>query len=105
MNMNMNMNTSNSNTSNTSNINNNNKWVRNYSKTPLTEAQHQLLSHGPNFVITPRDLPTLEYIVATEKVCNQLTQGKAEELRGEVKALLRKDHKAKLTFQGMSTKC
>ena len=90
-----NLNTSNSNISNTSNINNNNKWVRNYSKTPLTEAQHRLLSHGPNFVITPRELPTLEYIVATEKVCNQPTQGKAEELRGEAKTLLRRDHKAK----------
>ena len=55
----------------------------------------RLLSHGPNFVVAPRDPPNLEYIVATEKVCNQLTQGKAEELRGEVKALLRKDHKAK----------
>ena len=54
-----------------------------------------MLSHGPNFVITPRDPPTLEYIAATEKVCNQLTQGKVEELRGEVKALLRKDHKVK----------
>ena len=74
--------------------NNNNNWVRNYSKTPLTDAEQQLLSHGPNFVIVPRDLPTREYIVATEKVCNQLTQGKAEELRGEVKSLLRKDHKA-----------
>ena len=63
-------------------------------KTPLTEAQQRLLSHGPNFVITPRDPPTIEYIAATEKACNQLTQGKAEELR-EVKALLRKDHKAK----------
>ena len=89
------------NTINTSNIsnntsnNNNNNWVRNYSKTPLTEAQQRLLSHGPNFVITPRDPPTLEYIVTTEKVCNQLTQGKAEELRGEVKALLRRDHKVK----------
>ena len=61
------------NTSNTSN--NNNNWVRNYSKTPLTDAQH-LLSHGPNFVITPRDPPTLEYIATSEKVCNQLTQGK-----------------------------
>ena len=81
--------------SNNSNNNNNTKWVRNYSKTPLTEAQHQLLSHGPNFVITSRDPPTLEYIVAMEKACNQLTQGKAEELRGEVKALLRKDHKSK----------
>ena len=88
-------NTMSNNSTNTSNTsNNNNNWVRNYSKTPLTEAQQHLLSHGPNFVITPRDLPTLEYIAATEKVCNQLTQGKAEELRGEVKALLRKDHKA-----------
>ena len=90
-----NLNTSNSNISNTSNINNNNKWVRNYSKTPLTEAQHRLLSHGPNFVITPREPPTLEYIAATEKVCNQLTQDKVEEFRGEVKTLLRRDHKAK----------
>ena len=48
-----------------------------------------------NFVIEPRHPPILEYIVATEKLCNQLTQGKAEELRGEVKSLLRKDHKAK----------
>ena len=92
---NLNTSNSNSNISNTSNINNNNKWVRNYSKHPLTEAQHRLLSHGPNFVITPREPPILEYIVATEKVCNQLTQGKVEELRGEVKTLLRRDHKAK----------
>ena len=92
----VNNNNNNSLSNNTSNNNtNNNNWVRNYSKTPLTEAQQHLLSHGPNFVITPRDPPTLEYIAATEKACNQLTQGKAEELRGEVKALLRKDHKAK----------
>ena len=37
-------------------------------------------------------------MAATEKVCNQLTQGKAEELRCEVKSLLRKDHKAKLNI-------
>ena len=37
----------------------------------------------------------MEYILATEKVCYQLTQGKVEVLRGEVKSLLRKDHKAK----------
>ena len=82
-----------SNTNN--NSNNNNNWVRNFLKTPLTEAQQHLLSHGPNFAITPREPPTLEYIAATEKVCNQLTQGKAEELRAEVKSLLRRDHKAK----------
>ena len=87
-----------SNTSNNNNSNNNNNWVRNYLKTPLTDAQQRLLSHGPNFVITPRDLPTIEYIVATEKACNQLIQGKAEELRGEVKALLRKDHKSQTQY-------
>ena len=82
-------------TSNNRSNNNNSNWVRNYSKIPLTNAQQQLLSPGPNFVIVTRDLPTFEYIAATEKVCNQLTQGKVEELRGEVKSLLRKDHKAK----------
>ena len=80
---------------NEDNNSNNSNWVRNHSKTPLTDAQKRLLSHGPNFVITPRDPPTLEYIVATEKICNQLSAGKAEELIGEVKALLRKDHKTK----------
>ena len=90
-----NMSTSNSNNQNTSNTSNNSNWVRNHSKTPLTEAQQWLLSHGPNFDITPRDLSTIEYIAATEKVSNQLSQGKAEELRGEVKTLLRKDHKTK----------
>ena len=48
-----------------------------------------------NFVIVPREPPTCEYRVATEKVCQQLTQGKVEELRGEIKSLLKKDHKIK----------
>ena len=85
---------SNNNEDNNGNGNNNN-WVRNHSKTPLTDAQKRLLSHGPNFVIMPRDPPTIDYIVATEKICNQLSSGKVEELRGEVKALLRKDHRIK----------
>ena len=59
-------------------------WVRNISKTPLTEAQECLLAHGPNFVIVPKEPPICEYIVATEKACKQLMQGKAEELRGEI---------------------
>ena len=33
--------------------------------------------------------------MATEKACLQLTQGKVEELRGEVKSLLRKNHNVK----------
>ena len=78
-----------------SNNNNQGCWVRNFSKTPLTDAQQSLLSHGPHFVIVPREPPTCEYIAATEKACLKLAQGKAEELSREVKALLRKDHKVR----------
>ena len=68
----------------------NKKWVWNISKTPLTQAQEKLLSHGPNFVIVPKEPPTTEYIVAIEKACLKLPTGKVEELRGEVKAILKK---------------
>ena len=71
------------------------KWVRNISKTPLTKAQEKLLAHGPNFVIVPKEPPTTEYITAIEKACLRLPSGKAEELRGEVKAILKKDNKNK----------
>ena len=71
------------------------KWVRNISKTPLTKAQEKLLAHSPNFVIVPKEPPTTEYIVAIEKACLRLPSGKAEELRGEVKAILKKDNKNK----------
>ena len=47
------------------------------------------------FCYRPQEPPTCRYIVATEKVCQNLTQGKAEELRGEVKSLLKRDHKTK----------
>ena len=59
-------------------------WVKNISRTPHTEAQEQLLAHGPNFAVVPRQLPIREYVAAVEKVCQQLKQG-AEELRGEIK--------------------
>ena len=39
--------------------------------------------------------PTCEYIVATGKACQHLMQGKVEELRGEIKSLLKKNHKIK----------
>ena len=61
-----------------------------FQKTPLTEAQESLLAHGPNFAIVPRELTVLEYITSIESTCQQLQQGKAEELRGEIKAILKK---------------
>ena len=67
-----------------------NKWVVNMSKIPLTEAQEKLLTHGTNFGITPRCPPIVEYIATVEQTCQNMAQGEAEELRAEVKAVLKK---------------
>ena len=69
-----------------------NTWVNNLSSTPLTQDEKKLLSNGPNYAIVPRIPPIGEYITAIENVCNQLEQGKGEELRGEVKKVLKKVH-------------
>ena len=61
----------------------------------MTKAQECLLAHGPSFVLAAKELPTCEYKVATEKACQHLMQGKAEELRGEIKSLLKKNHNTK----------
>ena len=45
--------------------------------------------------MVPKDLPTCDYIAATEKACQHLDQCKAEELRGEIKQLLKKKHNIK----------
>ena len=63
----------------------------NLSSTPLTNEQEKLLAHGPKFVITPREAPVKEYIVAVEQACTKLEQGKQEEFREEVKRLIKQD--------------
>ena len=69
-----------------------NIWVKNLSSTSLTEDQIKALACGPNFAIVPRRPPLGEYITAIENVCNQLPQGKAEELRGEIKSVMKRVH-------------
>ena len=69
-----------------------NTRVNNLSSTPLTQDEMKLLANGPNYTIVPRIPPIGEYITAIENVCNQLEQGKVEELRGEVKKVLKKVH-------------
>ena len=69
-----------------------NIWVKNLSSIPLTKDQIKALAHGPNYAMVPRSPPVGEYIVAIENACNQLQQGKVEELRGEIKAVLKKIH-------------
>ena len=70
-----------------------NRWVINLSSTPLTKEQERLLAHGPKFVITSRETPVKEYIVATEQACIKIEQGKQEEFRVEVKKVAQKRSK------------
>ena len=79
--------TSNTRPSNTNN--NNNTWVRNFSRKLLIKAQDQVLAQGPNFALVIKHLPIGEYVAAIEKTCQQLKQGKAEELREEIKSILK----------------
>ena len=67
-------------------------WVGNITSTPLTEAQLKVLSHGPNFAVVPSCPPVGEYIALIEQACSQLKYGEAEELRGEIKTILKKIH-------------
>ena len=68
------------------------KWVINLSNKPLTPAQRSVLAKGPNFVVSPKQPPNLEYITAIEAACTKLSQQDAEELRAEVNRVLRSSH-------------
>ena len=70
----------------------NSRWVINMSKKPLTEPQVKLLAHGPNYVVTPSSPPIGEYIAAVEKTCQSLTQGEADEMRAEIKAVIKRSY-------------
>ena len=63
----------------------------NLSDQPLTEKQEKLLAWGPKFVIKSKQPPVEEYITAIQQACQKLEQGPAEELRVEVKKVLKKE--------------
>ena len=52
----------------------------------------------PNYAIVPKVPPVGEYRTAIENICNQLQQGKPEELRGEIKTVLKKIQAAKVQY-------
>ena len=68
----------------------NSKWVINLSKTRLTEAQEAVLAKGPNYAITLKHIPNVDYITAIEVVCPKLKEEDAMELRADVNSLLRR---------------
>ena len=73
-------------------INQRKKWVINLSDVPLTPTQEVVLAHGPNFAVTPKYPPILEYIASLEMACQKLNTNAAEELRSEVYRALRYSH-------------
>ena len=80
------------------------KWVINLSNKPLTPAQRSVLAKGPNFAVTPRQPPNLEYITAIEAACTKLSQQDAEELRADINRVLRSSCPPK-TQLNQDTKC
>ena len=68
------------------------KWVINLSSKPLTKAQRSVLAKGPNFAVSPKHPPNLEYITAIEAACTKLSQQDAEELRADINWVLRASH-------------
>ena len=68
------------------------KWVINLSTKPLTKAQRSVLAKGPNFVVSPKHPPNLEYITAIEVACTKLSKQDVEELRANINQVLRASH-------------
>ena len=42
------------------------------------------MAHGPNFAVTPKNPPIVEYITSLEVACQKLNTNTVEELRSEV---------------------
>ena len=71
------------------------KWVINLPDVPLTPTQEAVLAHMPNFAVTPKNLPIVEYITSLEVASQKLNTNTAEELRSEVFRVLRHSHPPK----------
>ena len=72
------------------------KWVINLSSKPLMKAQRSVLAKCPNFVVSPKHPPNLEYITAIEAACTKLSQQDAEELIANINWVLRASHSPNL---------
>ncbi|XP_051781539.1 uncharacterized protein LOC127527292 [Erpetoichthys calabaricus] len=66
------------------------KWVKNLSDKQLTQAEKNGLSKGLNFAVTPKQIPLVELITATESAIrnNNIADLEAEQLRIKVSACL-----------------
>ena len=67
-----------------------NKWVINLSKTELTTTQKAVLAKGPNYAISPSNIPNIEYITDIETIGQKLKEEEASELKVDINTILRK---------------
>ncbi|XP_072037290.1 uncharacterized protein [Amphiura filiformis] len=65
------------------------KWVINLSKFKLTEPQTKVLAKGLNYAVSPTDVCTDEFVLATELACKNLAHSEAVQLRSKVASTLR----------------
>ena len=79
------------------------KWVINLSSKPLIQPQRSVLAKGPNFVVSPKHPPNLEYITPIEATCTKLSQQDAEELRADINRVLRSSHPPKSNLTNAQT--
>ena len=61
----------------------------------MTPAQRSVLAKGPNYAVTPRQPPNLEYITAIEAACTKLSQQDTEELSSDINRVIRSSHPPK----------
>ena len=71
------------------------KVVKNLSTHSLTESERDVLALGLNFGVGPKSVPVVDIIAAVESADNELPEGKALELRTEVKMCLQNAKKPK----------
>ena len=60
------------------------KWVKNCSQRLLNDAELSVLVKGLNYAVTPKDVPVVELVTATETACRKLDPSNANELRSKV---------------------
>ena len=71
------------------------RWVKNCSDRILSDPELCVLKKGLNFAVTPRKVPVVDIVTATESACRSLNNGDANELRSKVVNILNKNEKVK----------
>ena len=69
-------------------------------KPATNTGRKKIIDPQAQFCSDIQEPPIIECVTAIEEVCQKLERGEAEELRGEVKAILKKAHPPNLTSPG-----